>query len=566
MRWNYFRRAAVCIILLGASSLALTNCNGKDDDNKLQNKFVHPTGNAVSGQEVFRFETFGNEGFWTRVVQLPQGIKAAHITPLMALETGLSVDIDKVPTALVPLIAAELQTDLSTANAPLLNSPSTTEALVEANAIIGFAAKNVTTLNGTIDIDATDIYAGESVGATCALCHSITDGSIYASATGGSIGKRVDGQTNHNLKFGAIAALGLASRALYPTLALNLQANAGKSLSRKGPGVALISAQATEAEVDAYLNDPDLYPVGMFDDSPDGNGDPMHTTPLFRTDLAAPWGSEGSIELLHNFSNLVYTALLDMTNLTTTGGRAFLKDRGGDAGLEIADNYVAILASIGVPAGGPNGYPFVGRADRNDVTIDLPAGAKVEDSPIGMRVNETKLFDMNAYLNSLPSPAGLRTDTAAIERGRLIFRNSCTTCHNLSQSEFVPQSLIPFNSSVEFYSASAMQLDMWPSYVGELLADRSAAGLAPVRNAPGTFDDKWVIVDASNRGQPRGTAFPLLMDLARKPSFLHDDSIRTLDELLNPGRGAGAPHPFYVPNAQERADVVAALKSFDDKH
>jgi hypothetical protein len=43
---------------------------------------------------VFRFETFGNEGFWTDAVRMPQGIKAARVTPLQALKLGLSVDID----------------------------------------------------------------------------------------------------------------------------------------------------------------------------------------------------------------------------------------------------------------------------------------------------------------------------------------------------------------------------------------------------------------------------------------------------------------------------------------
>lgn len=71
----------------------------------------------------------------------------------------------------------------------------------------------------------------------------------------------------------------------------------GKSISRKGVGVGLVSPAATEAEVDAYLSDPILYPTGMFDDTIDGNGAPMHITPFFRTDLAAPWGSEGSIHI-----------------------------------------------------------------------------------------------------------------------------------------------------------------------------------------------------------------------------------------------------------------------------
>lgn len=121
---------------------------------------------------------------------------------------------------------------------------------------------------------------------------------------------------------------------------LALEANGGATLGRAPEG---LTENSTEAEVDAYLNDPNFYPPGMFDDTVDGNGDPMHNMPLFRQDLAFPFGSEGAIGRLENFSNLVYTALLDPTTLTTPGGRAFLKKLGGDAaGDEIADDFLEV--------------------------------------------------------------------------------------------------------------------------------------------------------------------------------------------------------------------------------
>jgi cytochrome c2 len=445
----------------------------------------------------------------------------------------------------------------------VLNDPATLEVLIEANAVLGVSARNVKALDGKLTIDPADVYAGESVGITCALCHSITDSSVFSLAKGGSIGKRVDGPTNHNLNVGASIALAAASRAFYPTLAVAL--TKAPTLSRKGPGLGLISKAATEVEVDAYLNDPALYPVGMFDDAIDGNGAPMHITPMFRADLAAPWGSEGSIEMLQNFSNLVYTALLDPTDITTAGGRKFLMERGGEAGIELADNYEAILADMGIPKGGPNGYPFVGRATRADVTIGLAAGAKVEASPIGMQVDQTKLKDLNAYMSALPAPLGNKADTAAIMRGRSVFRTSCTTCHNDDQSKFVPQGIVAFNALVELYANAPERPALWPGYVGALVADRTPVGLAPVRNSVGTFDDKLVVVDASNRDQPRGDALPLLMDLARKPSFLHDDSVASLSSLLDPVRGTTAPHPFFIADAGQRADVVKFLESLDDQ-
>ena len=53
----------------------------------------------------------------------------------------------------------------------------------------------------------------------------------------------------------------------------------------------------------------------------------------------------------------------------------------------------------------------------------------------------------------------------------------------------------------------------------------------------------------------------LLLDLARKPVFLHDNSVPSLETLLDPGRGPAAPHPFYLSRQGHRDDVVAFLRS-----
>jgi hypothetical protein len=96
-----------------------------------------------------------------------------------------------------------------------------------------------------------------------------------------------------------------------------------------------------------------------------------------------------------------------------------------------------------------------------------------------------------------------------------------------------------------------------------LLASRTAP-LNPILDTPGVFfDDKMAVVNASLRGLERGTALPLLLDLARKPVFLHDNSVPTLDALLDPVRGATVPHPFYVTDPAARGDLVAFLKSLD---
>jgi hypothetical protein len=74
---------------------------------------------------------------------------------------------------------------------------------------------------------------------------------------------------------------------------------------------------------------------------------------------------------------------------------------------------------------------------------------------------------------------------------------------------------------------------------------------------------KLAVVNASQRGDIRGAALQILLDLARKPNFLHDDSVPDLDTLLNPSRGATAPHPFFIPDTSQRADMVEFLKELD---
>ena len=523
--------------LLGAlvAGIAVAACSGdgdtvnagSDGPMSADAPVVHAVGDVVLGKQVFRFETFGNEAFWTDAVRLQQGVVAAGVTPIKALQLGLMVDVDALDAATQAAIAAEVKTDLSPAKAPLLNNPATTIKLINANAIIGIVAKDSSN-RGVIDVT-----NGSKTGASCGLCHTITDASVFNLPGGGSIGKRLDGRANHNLNFGALLATALNSRAYYPMLQLALNANGGKSLGRAPTG---LTPTSTEAEVDAYLTNPAFYPVGTFDDTPDGNGDGMHNPALFRTNLAAPWGTEGSIARLDNFSNLVYTALLDPTNLTTPSGRVFLRKLGGAAaGNEIVDGYIQVVAATGV-----SGYPYLQASPH-------PAPG-TEEAPLGIRVDNTKLLAMNGYLNSLQAPPAVITDVAASVRGRGLFRSNCTSCHNVDQGKSVP----------------AFTVAMKTIFPGDnplvLLATRDAP-LNPILDTPGNiFDDKMAVVNASLRGGMRGTVMPLLIDLARKLNFLHDNSATSLDHLLNPIRGAASPHPFYLSGEAQRNDMAEFLR------
>ncbi len=471
-----------------------------------------PAGDAAAGRDVFRFETFGNEGFWTDAMRLPKGMEDEKFTPLDALKAGLHVDADAVPADLKAPLAAELKTDLSPAKAPLLNDPKTTMALVKANAVIGVVPK------------------GEKVGITCAICHTITDNSVYEMPGKGSVGKRLDGRATHSLDMGSLLALAANSRAYYPNLQLEL---GGKTIGRAPKG---IRRDSTEAEVDAYLKNPEFYPRGTFDETQDGIGNPVQNTPLFRQDLAGPYGSNGLHEKLEGISNASYTTNLDMTTLATPEGRELLVLLAGKNGQELYDNYVHILKETGV-----TGYPFVKAA----------AGHKTghRDTPTGRQVDAKKLLDLKAYLHRLAAPRGAKVDATTSARGKDVFQANCTKCHNADPALPVPPTVV------------ALDL-LWPGYRPERLMGRTPP-LSPVENSPGGFDDKMVVLDASERGEKRGASVPLLLDLARKPAFLHDNSVPALDDLLDPKRGADAPHPFYLKADGPRADVVAFLKGLE---
>jgi len=478
-------------------------------------------GDVKAGRDVFRFETFGNEGFWTDAMRMPQGVLDAKLTPLQALEAGLLVDIDAVPASLKETLARELKTDRSPANAPMLHDVKTTVMLIEANAVVGMVPKDS---NGDGRIN---LASGDKVGVACSVCHTDTDKSVFAVANAGSIGRRIDGIASVRLNVGKLLATAANSRAYYPNLQLVL---GGKTIGRAPTG---LRVDSSEAEVDAYLSNPAFYPVGTFDETQDGIGNPVMNTPLFRQDLAAPFGSAGEFAHLVDISNGSYTTNLDPTTLVTPEGRAFLKARAGALGEEMANNYAKILADTGV-----KGFPFV--------KASMTGKTNVPDSLVGRRVDEKKLRDMKAYLESLSGPAAPKVDQAAASRGRAVFQTGCTSCHNLDPNAAVSKQLIELEK-------------LWPDYKPEVIAKR-VPPFSPVQNSPGGYDDKMIVIDASDRDK-RGHAVALLLDLGRKEHFLHDGSVRGLAQLLDPSRGSTAPHPFYVPDGEKRKDVIAYLHS-----
>jgi len=140
----------------------------------------------AAGKDIFRFDTFGDETFWTDTLRMHEVIRSA-VDPTTALSVGLKVDTDSLPAAVV----AGIQNGSIS-----LTSPATTVALLKLNAVVGVKG-TVTSVNGQ------DVLT--RVGITCALCHSTVDNSFAA-----GIGKRLDGWPNHDLNPGAIIALSSA--------------------------------------------------------------------------------------------------------------------------------------------------------------------------------------------------------------------------------------------------------------------------------------------------------------------------------------------------------------------
>ena len=161
--------AAIAVVVMGCGG------SGRSDADQ--------TALAAQGRQIFRFDTFGDEAFWTDKLRMHEVISAS-VDPVTALSVGLKVDAEALPAAVVAGIK-DGSVDLT--------SPATTIALLKLDAIVG--------VKGTVQsVGGKDALV--RVGVTCALCHSTVDNSFAP-----GIGKRLDGWANRDLNPGAIIAL-----------------------------------------------------------------------------------------------------------------------------------------------------------------------------------------------------------------------------------------------------------------------------------------------------------------------------------------------------------------------
>jgi hypothetical protein len=141
------------------------------------------------GRRIFRFDTFGSEAFWGDTLRLHEAIAGRAnggigpgVSPATALAVGLKVDLNALPN--------RLRNDLRKGRVDL-DDPATTLALLKLNAVVG--------VRGSFDDTGQQL---QSVGITCALCHSDVDDSFAP-----GIGRRLDGWAARDLDVGTIIAL-----------------------------------------------------------------------------------------------------------------------------------------------------------------------------------------------------------------------------------------------------------------------------------------------------------------------------------------------------------------------
>ena len=134
----------------------------------------------AAGKEIFRFDTFGDETFWTDTLRMHEVIRTL-VSPETALAVGLKVDADALP--------AEVKAGILDGSIKL-DEPATTVALLSLDAVVGVVG----------EVDASNTLT--RVGITCALCHSTVNNSFMD-----GIGSRLDGWPNRSLDVGRIVAL-----------------------------------------------------------------------------------------------------------------------------------------------------------------------------------------------------------------------------------------------------------------------------------------------------------------------------------------------------------------------
>jgi hypothetical protein len=296
------------------------------------------------GQRIFRFDTFGDEAFWGGALKLHQGIQ--RLSPREALAAGLKVDVEALPDQIVRKLR-QGKVDLG--------DPAVTLLLLRLNAVLG--------VKGFFN----DAGALESVGITCALCHSTVDNKLAL-----GIGRRLDGWANRDLNVGAVVNLA-PDLSVVATLLGVSEATVRAVLQSWGPG---------KFDAELFLDGKAFRP--------DGKSAATLIPPAFG--LAGvnlhTWTGWGSVPHWNAF----------VANIEMHGQGTFYDPRLNDP--------------VRFPIAAKAGFANI-RSDRDLITSKLPA------------------LHLYQLALPAPRPPKESFDRGAAERGKALFDGSagCATCH-----------------------------------------------------------------------------------------------------------------------------------------
>jgi hypothetical protein len=219
----------ICMVALSRSNPLRAEDSRKEIDFHKNPAVANAAQKVLMGEQVFRFDTFGDEAFWGDTIKLHQAIEGAKlggvgpgVSPKTALAVGLKVDTNALPRGLVE------QIEKGRVN---LDDPAVTLLLLRLNAVVGLTG--FFNPSGTL----------KSVGIQCALCHSTVDnsrpelcaGQITPNPGTGCMGRRLDGWANRDLNVGGIIALA-PDLSAFASLLQTDQATVRNVLNSWGPG------------------------------------------------------------------------------------------------------------------------------------------------------------------------------------------------------------------------------------------------------------------------------------------------------------------------------------------
>jgi hypothetical protein len=341
-----------------------------------QDIFANAIDKVTSGQQVFRFDTFGDEAFWGGTLRLQEGIEGAAlggvgpgVSPQTALTVGLKIDIDALPSNLVAQI---LKGGVD------LTDPAVTLALLKLNAVVGV----------------TGIFSGDtlqSVGIQCALCHSTVDnsapslcfGTIAPNSGTGCIGHRLDGWANRDLDVGRIVALAPNLQPFADLLGVS-QATVRTVLNSWGPG---------KFDAELILDGKAFNPTQITDGIVTGTNVPGAT-------LIPPAFGLGGVNL-HTWT-----------------------------GWGSVPHWNAFVANLEMHGVGRFWDPRLNNALQFPIAAAHGFGDLPHISPDDDRIT-SKLSDLQFYQLAIPSPEPTGFDQAAADRGDELFsgKAGCNNCH-----------------------------------------------------------------------------------------------------------------------------------------